>query len=196
MHNNPVNGIDPSGLLGIIGITISIATISLITGLIAGAINKYLFGGSFLETFIQVTMTTFLALGMSVVYPPITPWSYTIATLITQTLWEWIINGFENPAESVARILFMTILTGLLGFAARGLNVSQYWTFDSDRLIHAVGMQDAVGRVAIETGKLTFKGLSVFAGIKQIAKALLDMFFELKDKPRQDLEREYRRALG
>jgi len=196
-HNNPVNATDPSGMLGIIGVTISIAIISLVSGLIAGAINKFLFGGSFLNTFIQVTMATFLALSMSAIYPPIAPWAYTIATFITQVLWEWIVNGFNDPAESIARILFMTILTGLLGFAARGLNVSQFGSFNSDRLIHALGVKDAVGRITIEIAKSTFKGLSVFAGIKRIAKELFELFVKLSKMPRRDLEREYyRRTTG
>jgi len=177
VHCNPINGIDPSGLLGIIGITLSITAISILSGLIAGAINKIFFGGNFLETFIQVTMTTFLALGMSAVYPPIAPWSYTIATFITQILWEWIVNGFENPAESIARILFMTILSGLMSFAAKALNVSQLWSFDADRLIHAVGMKDAVGRVACRDWQTNIKRLIRIRRNKANCESIVECVF-------------------
>ncbi|MCK4790603.1 MAG: RHS repeat-associated core domain-containing protein, partial [Desulfobacteraceae bacterium] len=195
-YNNPVNAIDPSGMLGIIGLTGSIALISLLSGVIAGAINKFVFGGSFSRTFVQVTAGSFLAMGMIAIYPPIAPWAWTIATFVVQTLWEWIVNGFDKPGESITRILFMTILTGFLGLGAKMFNVSQFTAFNADRLIHALGIRDVVGRIAIEVGKSTLKGLTVFAAIERIASALLDLWFELIGMPRRDLEREYRKAMG
>ena len=182
-HANPVNNVDPNGMMSLfVGTLITISIMSITSGLIAGTISKGT-GGSFASGFIRGTVTSFVAFSlMALSHGSIGPHvAFAIGGAAAQLLIEAVTGGFDEWNDALCRIAIAGFIAGAFAWISSvRFDILSVNTNELGAILADYGLREFVSRPAKDMSKTAIEG--AFWGL---AGRPLDLLSDLMQKTSQ-----------